>query len=278
MEPDVGVAVVGEAGADGGAGVSGGVAVGAEVAEVEVFQAGGDDFGGDVGGGFVGEVAVAGEDALFDGPGAAAVGVEEVEVVIGFEDEGAGGADAFDDEAGGVAEVGEEADVAVAVVEHEADGVVGVVGDGEAVDLEVAELEGGAGFEEAPGGAGGEFGLERFGGEAVAVDGDVVAFGEDGEAAGVVAVFVGEEDGLHVGEGAAEGMEAGFDLAGAEAGVDEEAGVVGFEVGAVAAAAAAEDGESQHGGLCHFLGAGGEGKVLDGINRINGIRSEGRQF
>jgi hypothetical protein len=26
------------------------------------------------------------------------------------------------------------------------------------------------------------------------------------------------------------------------------------------------------------LGAGGEGKVLDGINRINGIRSEGRQF
>ena len=41
-----------------------------------------------------------------------------------------------------------------------------------------------------------------------------------------------------------------LDLLRAEAGIDQNTGMVGLEVGAVAAAAAAEDGETQHEYLC----------------------------
>ena len=243
---------LGELAPDGGAGMERAVAVRAEMAEVEVFHGVGDDFGGDLGGSVVGEMAVPGEDALLDGPGALDVVLEEAEVVVGLEDEGARGADALDDKLGGVAEVGEEADIAEGVVEHEADGVVGVMRNGEAVDLKVAEGDGGARFEELPLGEAGHLGVEELGGEAVAIDGNGVAFGEDGEAADVVAVLVGEEDGLDVGDGATDGGEAEFDLFSAEAGIDEDARVLGLEVGAVAAAATSEDGETQHGYVSVF--------------------------
>ena len=155
-------------------------------------------------------------------------------------------ADAFDDEFGGVAEVGEEADAAVEVMEDVADGVVGVVGDGEGFDGEVSEGEGLPGFKEFPSGVAGEFRTEVFHGGPVAVDGDAVAAGEDVKAGDVVAVFVGDEDGVEVAQGPPEGEEAVFDLFAAEAGVDEDADGVGFEVGAVAATAAGEDGEPEH--------------------------------
>ena len=80
------VAVFAEAVADDLFGEFGAVAVFAEVAEVDVFEFVSGDFDGEGRGGVVGEVAVAGEDALFDGPRAAGVVVEEGQIVVGFQD------------------------------------------------------------------------------------------------------------------------------------------------------------------------------------------------
>ena len=88
--------------------------------------------------------------------------------------------------------------------------------------------------------------MEIFGRQAVAIDRNGVALGQHRQAADVVAMLVREENRLHVGHGPADGGEPQLDLFGAEPGIDEDAGVLGLEVGAVAAAATAEDGETQH--------------------------------
>ena len=232
-----------EAVVDDFVGEFGAVAVAAEVAEVDVAEVGVHDLFGDVRGGVVGEMAVAAEDALLDAPRALGVVLEQFEVVVGFEDKGVGGADAFEDELGGVPQVGQEADVSGRRMEKKSNRIVGVVRHAEGVHGQVADLEGGAGGEEAEVQARGGLGLDDFLGEAVAVDGNLVLGAEDGEALDVVAVLVGDEDAGEGFRGAVEGEEALANLASAEAGINEDAGVVGFEIGAVAGGTAAEDGE-----------------------------------
>ena len=68
----------------------------------------------------------------------------------------------------------------------------------------------------------------------------------------MVAMLVGQKDGLHVVEGPPHRGEPELDLLGAETCIDKQAHVVGFEVGAVAAASAAQDGETQHEFVCGF--------------------------
>lgn len=244
MDGDVAGADLLEAFGDGGVGEFGAVAVAAEVAEVDVAEVGTDDFRGGVGSGGITEVAVSAEDALFGGPRSAGIFLEEFEVVVGFEDEDVGGADALDDEFGGVAEVGEEADVAGGGAEEESDGVLGVVGDGERIDGDIAEVEGAAGLELPEGEGDFALAVDGFGGEAVAVDGDTEFSGDGAEAHDMVGMLVGDEDPVEGFGGAADTGEALADLAAAEAGIDEQARFCGFEVGAIASGTAAEDGET----------------------------------
>lgn len=126
------------------------VAFPAEVGEVKVAQAGGHDLGGGFGGGEVGEVAVAAEDALLEAPGAAGAVLQHFDVVIGFEDEDVGGANAFEDEFGGVAEIGGEADVAGRGAQEKADRVLGIVGDLKGFDQQVVQFKMVAGLKESP--------------------------------------------------------------------------------------------------------------------------------
>ncbi len=105
----------------------------------EVF---GGDFGDELRGGLVGEVPVAGEDALFDGPGAFGVVLEEGFVVVGFDHEGVDALDGVDDLARGVAEVREDAEGGVGGGDDESYGVSGVVGDGEGLDAEFGDFKG----------------------------------------------------------------------------------------------------------------------------------------
>ena len=72
--------------ADGVAGEFGGVAVLAQVGEEDVAEVFGGDFGDELCGGLVREVAVAGKDALFHRPGALGVVLEEGFVMVGFDD------------------------------------------------------------------------------------------------------------------------------------------------------------------------------------------------
>lgn len=128
--------------ADGFTGESGGVAVLAEVGQEDVAEVFGGDFGDELGGGLVGEVAVAGEDALFDGPGAFGVVLEEGFVVVGFDHEGVDALDGVDDLARGVAEVREDAEGGIGGGDDEPYGVGGVVRDGEGLDAEFGDLKG----------------------------------------------------------------------------------------------------------------------------------------
>ena len=232
------------------------VVVGAQVAEDEGSGGGVERIADVVAGDVVRQVAVASHDALLDGPGVGA-DLEHFDVVVGLEQEEIGSAEVIADGLGEVAEVGGDADAEAFGAEAEADGVGGVVGDGERGDGDVADGEGLAGLEGfevrgevAPGDAGR--------GEAGQVDGDAKEAGEGDEAADVVGVFVGDEDGVEGGGVFADGGEAVEDFAAAQAGVDEQAGAAGGEKGRVAGTAACKyaelDDAGPPGSLCRARG------------------------
>lgn len=235
-------------GADDGLGEGWAITIAAEVAEVEVTQLGGHDFRGELSGGVVGQVAVAAKNALLGGPGALGVVLEHFDVVIRFEDEDVGLADAFDDEPGGVTEIGKETDIAGVGAEEESNGIVSVVRDAEGIDGDVTEFEGGAGGEEPELKRHLELRLDGFLGQAVAVDGNVQFAGKDAETLGVVRVLVGDENSAQVLGGPPDTEESLADLPGTEAGIDEQAGVFGLKIGTVATGAAGENGEARRHG------------------------------
>lgn len=236
---DVVAAEFEEAGGYGLVGEFGAVAVAAEVAEVELFQVGVHNLVEDIGGGVIGEVAVAAEDALFQTPRTARVFLQELQIMVGFQDNDVRAADAFDDELGGMAEVRKETDGASAGIQDEADGVLGIVGDGEGIDTDLAEFKGGAGDEHAAIELGLELVFDGFAGVAIAVDGNVEFSGDGGEALDMIAVLVSDEDAGEAFRGAADGGEALADLAAAEAGIDEQTRLARLQIGTIATGTAA---------------------------------------
>lgn len=130
-------------------------------------------------------------------------------------------------------------------VKKKSDRVVGVVGDREGVDADVADFEGGPGGENAAiqrsGGLKAEF--DGFAGEAIAVDGNFVFGAKAGDALDMVGMFVGEENAVEGFGRAAESGQAFADLFSREAGVNKDARVSRFEIGAIAAGTAAKNGE-----------------------------------
>lgn len=221
----------------------GAVAVAAEVAEENVPQFRGHDLFGDIRRSVVGEMAVTTEDSLLQTPRPFRVFLQHFQIVIGLEHERARGADAFEHELGGVAKIGQETHIPRRCMQEKTDGIIRVVRHAEGVHGKIADLEGSAGGEEAEIQAGRALGLDGFLREAVAKNRDRLPRAQSREARDVVAVLVRDED---AGEGfgcAIDRREALANLAAAEPGIDENAGVVGFEVGAVARGTAAEDRE-----------------------------------
>lgn len=236
---DVVAAEFEEAGGDGLVGELGAIAVAAEVAEVELLQVGVQDLVEDIGGGVIGEVAVAAEDALLQTPWTSHIFLQELQVVIGFQDNDVRAADAFHDELGGMAEVREETDGASTGIQDEADGVLGVVRDGKGVDAHLTQFERGAGDEHAAVELGRELAFDGFAGVAIAVNGDVEFGGDGGEALDMIAVFVGDENARQPFGSAADGGQSLADLAAAEAGIDEQTRLTGLQIGTIATGTAA---------------------------------------
>jgi hypothetical protein len=108
---------------------------------------------------------------------------------------------------------------------------VGVVGDGEALDLEVAETETGAGLEELPVGfmGVGDFSLDSAGRGRVGKHGDFREFLQALDAGGVIAVFVGQKNRVDARERFAGGGEQLLKFSRGETGVDEDARALGDE-------------------------------------------------
>jgi hypothetical protein len=191
--------------------------------------------------GVIGEVASAAEHALFYGPGVGS-DLEHVKIVIGFEDHAIGFAEMDFHEFGHVAEIGNDSHFRAVGAEREANGVGGVVGDGEGVDVDVANCEVLAGVNgfNAVEALGESFRKNLLEGAEGGL-GDVERSFPEAEglrqAVAMIGVFVGDEDAVEMVDGALDGGEAGESFALAEAGVNEDAGAFRFEQGDVARAA-----------------------------------------
>ena len=183
----------------------------------------------------VGEVASAGEYALFDDPGVRA-DLEHVEIVIGFEDEAIGLAEVDSDVIGQIAEIGADGDLGAVGAESESNGVGGVVRDGERVDVDVADPETLASLDglyaaEALAESVRQNALEGFQGGLGDIERGFPEAEDLREPVAVVGVFVGDEDGVETVDIAPDGGEAGEGFAFSKAGVNEDAGAFGFEQG-----------------------------------------------
>jgi hypothetical protein len=227
--------------AEHAAGDLGAVAVAAQVAEVQVPQAGRGHLLDRVGGGIVGKMSVAAKDSLFEAPRPPGIVLEQFDVVVGFQEQGVGVAHAFDNEFGDIAEIGDKAEVARGSAQQESDGILGIVGHGEGFDDDVAHLEGGAGLEEAAIQRRLAIDFEGFLGLAITKEGDAQFGGDDGEALGVVGMLVRQQDAGQSLRGPADAGQALTNLTTAQSRIDQDAGFIGFQVGAIAAGTAPEN-------------------------------------
>lgn len=192
-------------------------------------------------------MAVARHDALLGGPRTFGVVLEKVFVVVGFDDECLRLLDPLARELGCEAEVGQETQHCWAVVEHEADWVHRVVRHAEGLHGDVFDLKIGAGDEDAPVFCErGRLAFEGFGGERVCVDGCLKIAAPNVQPARVIAVLVGEENAIEFLRVDAAQREPLADLQAAQSPIDQDASLGRLDEGAIARAAAAEDGEMKH--------------------------------
>lgn len=210
------------------------VVVLAEMAQDDGAGAGIERLAQEAAGDLIRQMAVAAHDALLHGPRVGA-DLQHFEIVIGFEQQHIGTLQVHADGFGEVAEVGGDGHFDAFGTQAETDGVDCVVRDGEAVDLNVADGETGTSLEEF------EVGLvftpgNGRGGQAGAIDRDVQFLGDGGEAADVVAVFVGDQDGGDRFRLNADRGEALEGFLAAKPGVDEDAGPRGGDQRGIAGA------------------------------------------
>ena len=112
----------------------GAVAFAAQMAEVQVAQLGGHDLLGGVGSGFVRQVAMPAQDALFKAPGTVRAILEHLDIMVRFQHQRMGRADPFEHQPRGMAQVRQEPDVPGAGAEQEANRVLRVVRNAECLD------------------------------------------------------------------------------------------------------------------------------------------------
>jgi hypothetical protein len=185
--------------------------------------------------GVIRKMAGAGEDALFDDPGIRA-DLEHVEIVIGFENEAVGLAEMDSDVIGQIAEIGADCNLGAVGAEGESDRVGGVVGDGERMDVDVADGEALPSLNrfdaaEALAKGVGQDALEGLHRGLGDVEWGFPEAEDLREAIAVVGVFVSDEDRVETVDIAPDGGEAGEGFAFSKAGVNEDACAWGFEQG-----------------------------------------------
>lgn len=234
----------------------------AQVRQIKMLQIVGHDLRGGFGGGDVRQMAVSSENSLLQRPRAARV-LKHFDVVIRFEHEHVCGANAFGYELGHVAEVGNEADVCRRRAQKKSNRVLCVVRNRKCFDEQIVEFKTVAGLEQSPF----EFRDKIFGGFfqaieervartvpaffqcprdgclrfSIAKNWDFKFLGESEQTGNVVGVLMRDENAGKIFWRAANGREALADLARRKAGVNQDAGIFGFEISAIAGRTAAEN-------------------------------------
>ena len=123
-----------------------------------------------------------------------------------------------------------------------------VVWNGKGVNFEIAKTEARTGLENLPRGPMLEAGLNCPRGRAVCEELDLRKFREPVDSGRVIAVFVGEKNRVDLGERFADAGEKLSQLADRKTGVDENAGLLRLQKGAIARTATAENAKpNRHG-------------------------------
>ena len=112
---------------NGSAGEFRAIAIPAEVPQENVVQVGGNQVRKNVGCGVVAEMTMPTHDALLHAPWALQIVLQQLHVMIRFQNKDVGCTDSFHDQFRGVAEIGQETDLATVRPQHEADRIVGIV-------------------------------------------------------------------------------------------------------------------------------------------------------
>ena len=203
--------------------------------------------GDDVGRRGIGEMPVTGHDPLFGRPRTFGVVLQELFVVIRLDDEGMRLAHAFARKLRGETEISQKAERRPIMMQNESNRIHRVVWNAKSLDRDIPDGEVAASHENAPVlGTLRRLTAQRFGGERVAVDGSVKLSAPHIEPAGMVSVFVREQDAIDLdGVNSACGQ-ALPDLQTAEPTIDEQTGLRRLDERAISRAATAEDGEVKH--------------------------------
>ena len=197
----------------------------------------------------IGEMAGAAHDALLDVPGIW-TDFQHPKVVIGFENEAVGIAEMKFYEFGEVAEVGDDGDFCAVGTKGVADGIRGVVRNGERRNFNVTDSETLAGADVLDAiefSCGGfwentaDFDTSIFG----EISGGAEMSNELREAAGVIGMFMGNENAVEAFGRFAESSEAAESFFASKAGIDKERGALGFQQRGVAGTARSQDGDSK---------------------------------
>src|SRR6266849_3759809 len=168
---------------------------------------------------------MAAEDSLFEAPGPVRTILQQFDIVIGFQDQDIGVADAFEGQFGGVAEVSKEANVAFSRFEQEPNRVLGIVRNAERFDRQIFQFEGSAACEKPEIKFRAELIFDGFLCRPIAIDGDPELFAQLNETLHVVGMFMGNEYARELFRGARDSGQAFANLSKAQTGINEEARV-----------------------------------------------------
>ena len=221
------------------------VAIAAEVTEHDLSESRRARLRHEIGGGPVGKMSVRRHNALLDGKGPFGVGLEQLLIVVGLDEEAIHFGHMMEKRSCDVSEIGENTDGNRFAPDSETHRVGRIVRDGEGGDFERFQCESAAGGKEPP--IGGRIALvvsaHFFRSQTCGVDRTTQRLEQNRQPAGVVAVFVGQQDGGDLRGVDSGAREALLRFAGTEARIDQDGCVTRAKHGGVAAAAAAKDDE-----------------------------------
>jgi hypothetical protein len=210
------------------------VAFTAEVAEVQMAQVSRHELLDGIGRRAIRKMPVPAEDSLFQAPGTMRTILQHLDIVIGLDEDNVRRADALDDEPGRMAEIGKNADSRGAGVQQQSDWILGVMRDGEGFDQDITELESRAGAEQAAIEPALKLALQCFARVAIAINGNIEFQRQQSQALDVIGMFVRDKNAGEIFGSAPDAGHSVANLTPAQAGVDKDASLVGFEIRAIA--------------------------------------------
>ena len=220
------------------------ITIATQMTEINMLEFGRNKFGEDIRGCIVGKMPVPAENTLFNTPRPPHVILQQLHIVIRFQNKDVRLANAFHHELCGVTEIGQKTDITTVRSQHITDRIISVMRDGERFDPHTPDFERRAGAEQPKI----EFRFlklqfNRFLGEPVAVNGNRQLAAQCAETVGMIGVLMSEQNARKTFRRPANLRQAFADLSRAEPGIDQEPGIASLEVGTITVGTAAKNRE-----------------------------------